>query len=296
MSNLNLLKPVASPQSQRMFMSRNVLHQLNEMNKKYINDLETSGRGDPYYNYIVNPMTSQQTGAGKHNTTFYPEVGLQFAITSGEQPGTYAANYVTKPKLGKGMSPTDDFKKDLKKDLKPKRKGKGMKVSKPEYKDEFVKPKRERIRKPKQPKASDLNTEVKDEVAGSGLKDKLKNLFKDAGKQVLKSVAPAVVEKGTDVLKNLGSKGIDMLKNKINEKIQGLGKRNKKNKKGSGSVGLVAASTQIPTDIAVKDKLVGSGKKTNKWLTFLKSKKLSPKTMPKKGTKDYDKLIKEYRK
>lgn len=310
-----------NPQSQRAFMSRNVAHELSEMNKRYINDLETSGRGDPFYNYDLNPMAHTYKGMGmdidlnklrkmksqqkeqglQKNTSMQQQRGLQFATIAGEKQGTLEAHYLLNNK-GYGMKPEDEFKKDLKKQLK-KGKGKIKKPSQPEYKDEF-KPKRERIRKPSQPKGDDFSTTLSDEVSGKGkkkgkgVKDKILKMGKDTivsiGKEVLKKVAPSLLEKGKDLLKDVShqglDKGIDFVKSKIEDKIKGLGK------KGKGSVGLVGAQTSIPTSVAVKDKLVGSGKKPNKWITFLKGKGLNPRNIPKKDTEAYKKLMKEYRK
>jgi hypothetical protein len=283
-------------------MNRDVLHEVSQMNKQYIKDLQTSGRGDPYYDYNINPMTSQHIMGGSLHGSLYPEIGLNFATTSGEKPGTIGAHYVNKKK-GKGMTPEDDAKSVFKKPRKPSKSdfdGNGKKIvriSKPRQpsKSDFdmAEPKTKKITKPKQPSKTDFDGVMGDVEGGIkypfsnpiNIKEGLMKGLKKLGKMV----ATPLLDVGADLLR---TKGVDFLKSKIKDKIDGLGK---KNKKGHGNVGLVQAQVQMPTKIASKEKIIGKGK-PNKWLSFLKSKNLNPRTMPKKNTEAYNKLMKEYRK
>jgi hypothetical protein len=320
MSNL-LVRPIA-PQSQRLFMNRNVLKQVGDLNNRYIEEKEKTSRGVPYYNYVVNPMTASDYKGKGNNNLLYPETGLQLATTSGYKPDNLKAHYVKPTKNNKGKGIKEDLidaqidlnkpkRERIRKPKQPKqeplkfetmKKGKGKIIKIPKPKQPKEEPlqfetngKRERIRKPKQPKQEPLQFETKGKGKGKGkymdkIKDAGKSILKNVGSSLIKTYVPELLDKGSEKMKELIKKGTDKgteyLKDKIKDKIKGLGKD-----KIVGKGWTIKASDTIPA----QDKLKGKGKQ-NKWLLFMKTKGLNPKTMPKKGTNEYDKLMKEYRK
>jgi hypothetical protein len=98
--------------------------------------------------------------------------------------------------------------------------------------------------------------------------DKTKQTFQQHGSDIL--------HRGIDIVKD---KAIDVIRDVLPPKSGGK-KLTKKQ--------LIEAMTSTKS---------GGRKNTaNKWINFLQSKNLNPRTMPKKGTKEYNKLMSEYKK
>jgi hypothetical protein len=154
-----------------------------------------------------------------------------------------------------------------------------------------------------------------DDLEGQGLMDFIKKAI-DVGKNIYGKVAPFVdvAKKGVeiigttkDAIKNLRRKegdqtGFGMKKTKtLDSVLKGI-----INKKGGKKVKSQIVPVEVMDDaegMGFKTQVIGQmpnlkkltgGRKVNKWIQFLQSKKIKVKDIPKKGTQDYNKFMKEY--
>jgi hypothetical protein len=154
-----------------------------------------------------------------------------------------------------------------------------------------------------------------DDLEGEGIMDFIKKAI-DVGKSIYNKVAPFVdvAKKGfeivgttKDAIKNLQRKpgdqtGYGMKKAKMNELLKTIlkkeGGRKVKNQvipmEVIGDMEGSAYQTQVIGERAPALKLLKGGRKVNKWIQFLQSQKVKVKDIPKKGTEEHKKFMKQY--